>query len=236
MNKKTLAVGAMALAVVFTAAACSDSDTGTTAATSSATTSATTSAADDTAPHNQSDVMFARMMIPHHAQAIEMSDMLLAKEGIPEEVTALAEQIKAAQGPEIDEMNSWLEQWGEPQMPGGMPGPGHNMPGMTSMPMTSMPGMGRGMPDSDDMPGMGGMGGMGGMMSAQDMQALSDAQGTEATRLFLTHMITHHEGAIDMAEAVIRDGQYPDAVEMARTIVETQQREIETMRQLLTTL
>jgi len=74
------------------------------------------------------------------------------------------------------------------------------------------------------------------MMSAQDMQALSDAQGTEATRLFLTHMITHHEGAIDMAEAVIRDGQYPDAVEMARTIVETQQREIETMRQLLTTL
>lgn len=238
MNKKSFAVGATALAVVFATAACSDSDTGTTAATSNATTSATTSAPDDTAPHNQSDVMFARMMIPHHAQAIEMSDMLLAKEGIPEPVTALAEQIKAAQGPEIDEMNSWLEQWDEPQMPGGMPGPGHNMPGMTSMPMTSMPmtsmpGMGRGMPDSDDMPGMGGMGGM---MSAQEMQALSDAQGTEATRLFLTHMIDHHEGAIDMAEAVIRDGQYPDTIEMARTIVDTQQREIDTMRQLLTTL
>jgi uncharacterized protein (DUF305 family) len=225
MNKKSFAVGATALAVVFAAAACSDSDTGTTAATSNATTSATTSVPDDTAPHNQSDVMFVRMMIPHHAQAIEMSDMLLAKEDIPEEVTALAEQIKAAQGPEIDEMNSWLEQWGEPQMPGGMPESGHNMPGMTSMPMTSMP-----------MTSMPGMGGMSGMMSAQDMQALSDAQGTEATRLFLTDMIAHHEGAIEMAQNEIEDGQYPDTIEMARTIVDTQQREIDTMRQLLTTL
>lgn len=216
-NKKTLAVGAMALVVVFTAAACSDSGTDTTAATSNATTSAPISATKATATHNQSDVMFARMMIPHHAQAIEMSDMLLAKESVPEQVIALAEQIKGAQGPEIDEMNSWLEQWGEPQMPGGMPAPGHNMPGMTSMPMTSMPGMG-------------------GMTSAQDMQALSDAQGTEATRLFLTHMIAHHEGAIDMAQAEIRHGQYPDATEMSRTIVDTQQREIDTMRQLLTTL
>ncbi len=229
MNKKTLAVGATALALVFAAAACSDSDTGTTAATSSAT-SATASPAEEIPAHNQSDVMFARMMIPHHAQAIEMSDTLLSKNGVPEPVTALAEQIKAAQGPEIDEMTSWLEQWDEPRMPGDMPGPGHHMPEMSSTPMTSMPGMGRGMPDTDDMPGMNGM------MSAQDMQALSDAQGTEATRLFLTHMIAHHEGAIDMAQAEIRDGQYPDAIEMSRTIVDAQQREIDTMRQLLTTL
>ena len=230
MNKKTLAVGATALALVFAAAACSDSDTGTTAATSSATISATASPAEETPAHNQSDVMFARMMIPHHAQAIEMSDTLLSKNGVPEPVTALAEQIKAAQGPEIDEMTSWLEQWDEPQMPGGMPGAGHNMPEMTSTPMTSIPGMGRGMPDTEDMPGMSGM------MSAQDMQALSDAQGTEATRLYLTHMIAHHEGAIDMAQAEIRHGQYPDAIEMSRTIVDAQQREIDTMRQLLTTL
>lgn len=234
MNRKTLAVGATALALVVAAAACSDSDTGTTAATSGATISATASPAEETPAHNQSDVMFARMMIPHHAQAIEMSDTLLSKNGVPEPVTVLAEQIKAAQGPEIDEMTSWLEQWDEPQMPGGMPGAGHNMPGMTSTPMTSIPGMGRGMPDTDDMPGMNGM--MNGMMSAQEMQALSDAQGTEATRLFLTRMIAHHEGAIDMAQAEIRHGQYPDAIEMSRTIVDAQQREIDTMRQLLTTL
>ena len=224
MNKKTLAVGAMALAVVFTAAACSDTDTGTTAATSSATTSATaTSAADEAAAHNDADVMFAQMMIPHHSQAIEMSDMLLAKEGIPEEVTALAEQIKAAQGPEITQLESWLEQWGEPTE---MPETGNN----------DMPGMDEGMDEGmDGMEGMEGME-MEGMMSEEDMQALSDAQGTDAARLFLEQMIAHHEGAIDMAQTEIEDGQFPDAVEMARTIVDTQQQEIDTMRQLLTTL
>ena len=223
-NKKTLAVGAMALAVVFTAAACSDTDTGTTAATSSATTSATaTSAADEAAAHNDADVMFAQMMIPHHSQAIEMSDMLLAKEGIPEEVTALAEQIKAAQGPEITQLESWLEQWGEPTE---MPETGNN----------DMPGMDEGMDEGmDGMEGMEGME-MEGMMSEEDMQALSDAQGTDAARLFLEQMIAHHEGAIDMAQTEIEDGQFPDAVEMARTIVDTQQQEIDTMRQLLTTL
>ena len=224
MNMKPLAAGAMALAVVFAAVACSGSATDTPAP------SVTTSAVEEVAAHNRADVMFARMMIPHHTQAIEMSDMLLAKEGIPDQVTALAEQIKAAQGPEIDEMNSWLEQWDDPQMPNGMPGTGH-MPEMTSM-----PGMGRGMPDNDDMPDMGGVGGMGGMMSAQDMQALADAQGIEATRLFLTQMIAHHEGAIEMAETELRQGKYPDTIALARTIAVTQQREIDTMRQLLTTL
>ncbi len=74
------------------------------------------------------------------------------------------------------------------------------------------------------------------MMSEEDMQALSEAQGTEAAHLFLTQMIAHHKGAVDMAQTEIEDGQFPDAVEMARTIVAAQEREIETMRQLLTTL
>lgn len=219
-NKKTLAVGAMALAVVFTAAACSDTgtDTDTTVATSPATTSTTTSAADEAAAHNDADVMFAQMMLPHHSQAIEMSDMIFAKQDIPADVTALAEQIKAAQGPEIAQLESWLEQWGEPTE---MPATGNN----------DMPGM-----DMDE--GMDGMEGMQmeGMMSAEDMQALSDAQGTEAARLFLEQMIAHHDGAVAMAQTEIDDGQFPGAVEMARTIARTQQQEIETMRELLTTL
>ncbi|MEU1956068.1 DUF305 domain-containing protein [Nocardia rhamnosiphila] len=213
-TKKTLAIGATTVAVAFAAAACGDTDTGTTTAPSSVVTSTTTAAAENTAAHNQADVMFAQMMIPHHSQAIEMSDMLLAKQGIPEPVTALASQIKAAQGPEIDQLTTWLGQWGQPtEMPGDMPGH-HDMPGMTGP----------------------GAGGMEGMMSEQDMQALSAAQGTEAARLFSTQMITHHEGAIGMAQTEIEDGQFPDAVAMARTIVDTQQQEIDTMRQLLTTL
>ena len=126
MNKKTLAVGATALAVVLTAVACSDSDAGTTVATSTAPASASTPA-EQSAAHNDADVMFAQMMIPHHSQVIEMSDLLLAKENIPAEVTELAEQIKAAQGPELNQLESWLGQWDEPTS---MPEGEHDMPGM----------------------------------------------------------------------------------------------------------
>ncbi|KZE41722.1 DUF305 domain-containing protein [Microbacterium sp. T32] len=61
---------------------------------------------------NEADVIFATMMIEHHTQAIEMSDILLAKIGIDERVTVLVEQIKAAHQPEIAQMKGWLEDWG----------------------------------------------------------------------------------------------------------------------------
>lgn len=61
---------------------------------------------------NDADVMFASMMIVHHEQAIEMSDIVLASEGVDPDVTALAEQIKAAQTPEIEQLEGWLDEWG----------------------------------------------------------------------------------------------------------------------------
>ena len=72
---------------------------------------------------NDADVMFASMMIVHHEQAIEMSDIVLAKDGVAPEVVELAEQIKAAQGPEIEQLQGWLGDWGvnpEEQQMGGM--------------------------------------------------------------------------------------------------------------------
>lgn len=53
---------------------------------------------------NPADSMFAMMMIPHHEQAIEMSDLILAKNGVDQGVLDLAQQIKDAQGPEIELM------------------------------------------------------------------------------------------------------------------------------------
>ena len=91
--------------------------------TMSASPSAQTPAAAD---HNSADVMFAQMMIPHHEQAMEMSDMVLAKDGIDPAVTDLAEDIKAAQGPEITTMTGWLSAWGEPATMSGE----HGMEGM----------------------------------------------------------------------------------------------------------
>jgi uncharacterized protein (DUF305 family) len=80
---------------------------------------AATSSATPVGEFNEADAMFAQMMIPHHEQAVDMSDMVLRKSGINPEVQALAKQIKAAQQPEIDMMNAWLETWGRVQMPEG---------------------------------------------------------------------------------------------------------------------
>jgi uncharacterized protein (DUF305 family) len=159
-------------------------------------------------------------MIPHHQQAVEMSDMLLAKQGIDPGVVALANEIKGAQGPEIEQMQGWLEEWGASSTPAPTSTnmPGHNMPGHE-------------MPSGGEMGDMAGGGH--GMMSEADMAALQNAQGEEASRLFLTQMIEHHKGAIMMAQQEIDNGQFPAAVEMARTIVSSQQEEIDSMENML---
>ncbi|ANZ27896.1 MULTISPECIES: DUF305 domain-containing protein [Rhodococcus] len=237
MRKKSLATGAVAVAAALTLAACSDSGNDQASQASPSATATTSASAETAADHNQADVTFAQQMIPHHSQAIEMSDVILAKEGIDPRVTELAQQIKAAQGPEIEQLQSWLTDWGQPTMPMGTT----SMPMATpNMPMSS-PGMempGHDMPmQSTTMPGGGQMGGgMSGMMSAEDMTALRDAQGVDASRLFLTQMIEHHRGAIAMAQTEVDSGQNSDAVAMARTIAETQQQEITTMENILSSL
>ena len=80
------------------------------------------------ADHNQADIMFAQMMIPHHAQAVEMSGIILDKQDIPAEVTALATKIKAAQAPEIEQMTGWLQGWNVPAAMSDHTG--HGMTGM----------------------------------------------------------------------------------------------------------
>nr|WP_164234060.1 DUF305 domain-containing protein [Microbacterium hydrocarbonoxydans] len=69
---------------------------------------------------NEADAMFAAMMIVHHQQAVDMSDLVLGKEGIDPRVVDLAERIKAAQAPEIDKMQGWLDDWGVDAPEGGM--------------------------------------------------------------------------------------------------------------------
>jgi uncharacterized protein (DUF305 family) len=83
---------------------------------------------------------------------------------------------------------------------------------------------------------MTGMDGMMGMVSPQDMAALQNAQGVEASKLFLTHMIQHHQGAITMAQHLIENGQYLPMKELARSIVTSQQQEIATMQTILSSL
>jgi uncharacterized protein (DUF305 family) len=148
--------------------------------------------------HNNADVTFAQMMIPHHHQAIEMADMILAKQGIDSKITDLASQIKAAQTPEIDQMTGWLTGWGQ----------------------SPTPSMGMGQD-------------MRGTMSKDDMDALDKATGKDATNLFLTGMVAHHQGAIAMAEDELANGHNIDAKKRAQSIKDSQQVEIDKMNQLL---
>lgn len=126
MKKKALTIAAAALTAVIALAGCAPAGPAATASQSPAdmpgmpgmngssmpgTGPAAGAGATAAGPHNDSDVMFARMMIPHHRQAIEMSTTLLAKQGINSAVTDLASQIKEEQGPEIPTLTGWLTGW-----------------------------------------------------------------------------------------------------------------------------
>lgn len=156
--------------------------------------------------HNGQDVMFARMMIPHHRQAVEMAGLAAARASTAR-VKTLAADIEKAQEPEIQQLSAWLKSWGAPVPPPGT---------------TGMGGMHH-----------GGTDGMDGMMSEKDMKELEAAKGKAFDRAFLEMMIEHHEGAVAMAKAELSSGQFPPAKQMAGSIVSSQTAEIEKMRTLL---
>lgn len=210
MNTKFLTLSATAIAGALALAGCSTGSPAPSATSSSPASSASSmpgmgpgmmssSAPAAATEHNDADTMFAQGMIPHHEQAVEMSEMMLQKKDIPASVTDLAARIKAAQAPEIETMTGWLKTWNEPATMGS----GHSMDGM----------MGEG-----------------------DMKQLESAQGTAAARLFLTQMVTHHQGAIMMAQTEMSQGKNADAIQLSKDIVTAQEAEIKEMQDLLATL
>jgi uncharacterized protein (DUF305 family) len=82
------------------------------------------------AGHNDEDVMFAQMMIPHHQQAVEMAKLAATRASRPR-VKQLAAAIQGAQAPEIQRMSRWLRDWGA-EMPGGGTAMAHGGDGMMS--------------------------------------------------------------------------------------------------------
>lgn len=197
-----LAVTGLALTATLVACGASTNDGGMNDGTSSSS-SVTGQAAD---------VAFAQLMIPHHAQAIEMAELAL-EYGSSVEVKTLATQIKGAQDPEIAAMTQWLDGWDAPlQMPGsdesGMPGMDHS--------------------DMDT----GGMSASG-MMSEEDMNSLGQARGADFDSMWLQMMIAHHQGAIAMAEQVLATTTDEQVKDLAQDVVAGQNAEINTMQQLL---
>lgn len=187
-----------------------------------------TACGDDTEPartvetspteHNDADVAFATDMIQHHAQALSMVDLTIERP-LDAEVQSLAEEIRAAQAPEIEAMADWLTDWDEP-VPETMrdhANAGHDMGDMSDT-MDDMEDHG------SDMPGM---------MSAEDMDALEGSTDADFQQMWLEMMIEHHEGAVEMARAEQEGGRFEPAVDLAGDIIDSQTEEIATMRELL---
>jgi uncharacterized protein (DUF305 family) len=125
------------------------------------------------------------------------------------ELVAVAGRINASQADEIRFMQNWLRERGET------------------------------VPDASMHRGMDMKGTMAGMASPADMAKLATLKGTDFDRLFLSLMITHHDGALKMVEALVkRPGSAYDPVLFQFTSdVKTEQKaEIERMSKLLGTL
>ena len=152
------------------------------------------------AGYNADDVAFATNMIPHHEQAVELSAMVPDR-STNEELITVAQQISAAQQPEINVMKVFLVQWNEnPDANSGHAGHGNTMAGM---------------------------------VDAATMTKLQSLQGAEFDKLWLESMISHHQGAIEMAKAELANGDNVDATGLAKNIVATQEAEIGQMKQML---
>lgn len=199
MTRKTLALAALVLAALLSLAACGGDDS------SPGATSDDSSAGASSEDFNDADVTFATEMIPHHQQAVEMAELAADRADSPE-VRQLAEDIEAAQDPEIETMTQWLRDWGQ-EAPSGSMDHGD---------------MGHG--DPEEMPGM---------MDETEMGRLTESEGAAFDRMFLQRMVEHHEGAIEMARTEQANGENPDAVALAEQVEADQEAEIAKMKELL---
>lgn len=171
--------------------------------------------------YNAADVAFMQHMLTHHAQAVEMVELLRAH-GADETVKRLGERIALSQEAEMAIMRDWLTVRGRPLEVPGMAG-GHDAHAGHA---------GHAAP-ADDTPAMPGM------LSPRQMRALAAARGAAFDKLFLEGMIQHHQGALDMVDALMAT---PDAAEdptlsdFTVSVVGDQSAEILRMQTLLSDL
>ena len=134
------------------------------------------------------DVAFMTNMIHHHAQAIEMADMVPERTRNPQ-IRTLAARIINAQNDEIAIMRRWLQDRDQPVPPPAGDADAHAAMGHTQHHEMQMPGM----------------------LTPEELAELERSRGVEFDRLFLTSMIRHHQGAVTMVnELFATDGAGQD--------------------------
>ena len=161
-------------------------------------------APDDDSP----EAGFARDMVVHHAQAVEMAEVVRMRTR-DLAIRTLATDITLTQQAQIGRMQGWLDVWG-------LPATG-TIDAMTWM----------GHPTSGPMPGMA---------TPEEVASLRTLSLAEMDVRFLQLMIPHHRAAVDMAEAILELTDRREVRTLASGVVESQAAEIEYMRGLLVDL
>jgi uncharacterized protein (DUF305 family) len=154
------------------------------------------------------EVGFARDMIVHHAQAVDLAQLLYDRTDNDRMRTIALDMMLTQQG-QIGQMQGWLRIWGVPIA-------------NTAAPMLWM-----GMPVDGLMPGMA---------TEEQIAAFRETGGVEADRMFIGLMIPHHESAVHMSEYIVAHTQVAAVSEFANAVITAQQREIAEMQEILTTL
>lgn len=149
------------------------------------------------------DLRFLDSMIPHHEGAVVMAEAVLKNSQRPE-LKKLAADIIKAQEQEINQMKQWRTAW---------------YPKAPSTPVAWHSQMGHSMAMSED------------QLKAMRMEMDLGAADADFDKRFIDAMIPHHQGAVVMANTVLKNSQRPEMVQLAKSIITSQQAEIDQMQQ-----
>lgn len=180
----------------------------------------TATAAAPLPSESSAEAGFARDMQVHHGQAVEMALLVRDRTDDPE-IRLLALDIATAQTQQQGQMFAWLALWGLPQT--------SSEPEMEWLSRPVIDGSAGHEGHGEHTPGAP----MPGVATFEQMQALQQSEGVEAERLFLELMIAHHQGGVEMAEAVIARSSHPQVTGLARGMVQLQSKELDYMSELL---
>jgi uncharacterized protein (DUF305 family) len=165
-------------------------------------------------PYTAADIEFMSGMISHHAQAVQMAKWA-ESHNASKSVQIFCGRVATAQTAEIGLMQQWLAERRQPVPDADPRGMKMDMNGMTHF--MAMPGM----------------------LTEEQMKQLDAARGTDWDRLFLTFMVQHHRGAIQMVDKLFGTpgaGQDEIVFKFANDVQVDQSTEIDRMMQMLEAL
>ncbi|MBD2103066.1 DUF305 domain-containing protein [Leptolyngbya sp. FACHB-261] len=149
------------------------------------------------------DLRFIDAMTPHHKGAVEMAQDALQKSQRPQ-IKQLAQAIIADQNREINQLKQWRQAW---------------YPNVGSTPVAYSSQMGHTMPMSQE------------QMQSMMMNGDLGPANAQYDLRFINLMLPHHEGAVVMAQEALSKSQRPEVKRLAQSIIASQQREINQMKQ-----